>query len=890
MLTNRFIPRHRLRVWVGCVAVSLAVSANGEHLGVDLRPKPDPVGLSAFDICVIRGDAEINLEPLHANNTQCLALVNVRDVEIQSAAATEAQRAGLPLRESPKAGFARMDLADPNWLTVAVREVIRPAMERGFGGVVLAGLEGLDEEAERVAAMDGIAALHAMFPDKTLVLKDAQGLLAGSARHLQGVFITGSPGSGEEQMREAVRLGLKAYVVEWATEKTVAWTDRAQKLEALGAIPFFTTPALDGSNFGPLREITKRILVLHSGDPKETFAAKVLHGSLQWLGYYPQYRTFNESLLSSESFDGVVIDQTLAVDEAQQNPLAEAILRLAEQKVPILFTGLPVSNGKAFDKIKQTLGWEGSGQCIQPVRKSAFARLEGRALQSGGAVTPRTQDFRDLRAPAKAKVLTAIRSASGITFDSVYLAAWGGLWLDSVAPAAGPQISPLYFLEQWLGERPETPVMDVASLNGNRLMVTQVQSEGFAATSSVPGLPLAAEALLERVLKKYALPCTVAFCEGDLRGWTPATDPRDHLRYAEAARAILAEPRIEAASASLSRPNQWDDKEFKPGPLTNGAEAGELSMQREIGGSLAYIHRQLLPPDKVVAAMLWPGTSRPGREALSFARRMGVACLSITASPFMAGGDDPIAPVAWMASETPEILACSSRPEGLLDASAMIREFQRTETGAWQGAAHVVLSFNDARSERSLREVETLLDWCQAQPWQKITASEYSRIVTDALDAHVYRVEPSHWIIVNQGRARTLRLPASAGVPDMKLSNGVAGYTVRGDQIYIHTLGRRRTELVMQPDSTPGHLRLTAASGRLDFMEASGTRNVFCVREAEPVRVTYGGLRPGAACLVRSNGKLQEFVADAGGAFEFTAPPRALVQLQQITKDHATFR
>jgi len=389
-------------------------------------------------------------------------------------------------------------------------------------------------------------------------------------------------------------------------------------------------------------------------------------------------------------------------------------------------------------------------------------------------------------------------------FDQVYLADWGGVWLDSLAPMVGPQISPMYLLEQWLAGSGEAPVMDVTSQNGKRLMVTHIGSEGFSEISSLKGLPLAAEAMLDRVLKRYEIPCTVAVCEGDVRGWTPASDEREVLRYAQAARSILALPHVEAASGSLSRPNHWGSTDYEPGPLTVQPTDSKMSMEREIGGSLSFIHRRLLPVGRAVPVMLWPRGAEPGAEAVAFARKMGVEAFGAGAVAVMPGRMNPVPPISWERDGELAVAAMNVRAERRLMAAEAIAEYERTGVGAWQTPVHVALSFEDALSERSLLEVEKVMGWCQKQALHAMSVAEYARMVADAAQTRMYEAGPKHWVLVNRGRAQTLRLPLSAGVPDLENSFGISGYAARGGCLYVHTLGRRRTELVMKPESKAG--------------------------------------------------------------------------------------
>jgi hypothetical protein len=897
------------------VAPLMLTAANAPRLCVDFSASPDAALLNAFDVCMVRADAKVNLEATHALGSTCLAQINLFEIPVHSAAADYARELRVPLLLTDKNEIVRMDATHSGWPSVVIRELTKAAAARGFDGFVLTGADSISQDAARAACLRVIEALDAVYPDKQIVLSGGFDLVSEARLHLDGLLITGVerqwdaatkellPLDAADQQRqehwikEGRRLGLKSYVVDFAAPGAVAdIQNRAQRIQDLGGIPFFTTPALDGANLGPLRETTRRILVLHSGESRQSFTAAVLHGSLEWLGYHVVYRDINtpDDATIEPSVAGVIFDQTLQATPALQNRLNSLAARLAEQRVPLLLTGMPWSTAESFAVAAKTLNLRGTNAAIRPVTKPILGHADQRVLMDGaGPMQPRTQDFRDLRAPEGSQIWLSVRSQgrTPVTFDQVCITPWGGMWLDSLAPLAGPQVDPMLFLEQWLAGQEIAPVMDVSSQNGHRLLVSHISGAGFMDTSNMAGLALGGEAMLKEVLERCSLPVTVALCEGDVRGWTPAGEKRDALRYQETARAIFALSHVEAASESFSRPLHWASDHFVPGPLNPGVPDPRRSMEREIGGSLAYIHQELLPPNKSVALMLWPQDAVPGTAAVAFARKMGVENFQSMTGTLLPGRTAPTGPVCWGEGTALRTSMVSPRRGKILDAAAAIAEIQRTTEGNWMAPAQVALTFEDALNQDSLQQVKQLLEWCAAQPLRAITAGAYARIVRDAAQTRIMHRAAGHWIIVNEGHARTLRLPASAGVPDLKRSHGISGYTVRGSQLYVHTLGRRRTELVMQSSQpTLSHLHLIKSSAKVEFMEAGERRALLEVFDWRPVAMTFAGLQPGSLCMVNANGGAEYVFADNAGRIEFTVPSCSLVQLKMMPSNHAAMR
>jgi len=135
-----------------------------------------------------------------------------------------------------------------------------------------------------------------------------------------------------------------------------------------------------------------------------------------------------------------------------------------------------------------------------------------------------------------------------------------------------------------------------------------------------------------------------------------------------------------------------------------------------------------------------------------------------------------------------------------------------------------------------------------------------------------------------------LRLDPAAGVPDMGRSSGIAGYAVIAGQLYIHTMGRERTELVMRPNPSGNTLHLASAGGSLEILEMTARRATVRVRDWHPVTVVFAGLPARSACLVRTDSTNQQLQADAKGRLELVLPAGAIASLQPQPPIHAALR
>ncbi len=892
---NRFFgPSLRILSFICAMSLSFAMAAPQTRLLVDLSEQPEPLGLSTFDLCVLRVDARVDLEAAHALGHQCLARVPLFEVAADSPAAVLAQKLGVPLLEGSAQGMFRLDATHPRWAQVVVHELVETAAERGFNGVVLAELETISQDAERAAVLGVLPLLKAAYPDKKLFLEGGYSLLHEARRYLDGILFIEKKDSDkddlardERKIREATRQGVQPYFVGFAQPgQTADLATRASRIRELGGVPFYTTSELTGVNLGPLQETVRRVLVLHSGAAKASYTARVLHGSLEWLGYQIVYH--DASLEASTawlpehvSINAVILDQSLCLNLERQHSLAILVTGLKSENVPLLITGQPWEAAVDWGQVAAALDLKGSGKSIARSGEALIHHVENAMLLNRGAIAPRTTGLREVRTASESSQIILSVLADGTVCDQIFLSPWGGFWLDPLAVEAGPQIDPLPFLERFLAAQAVTPVVDTTSLDGQRMLITHIAADGFADTSDQPGLPVAAEVMLEKVIDKYSLPMTVAICEGDLRGWTPGQDPRQATRLQQAARAIFALPSVEAASGGLSRPTSWEGRKPVGGTLNSSAKNTPLILEREVAGSLAFSHHQLLNQERRMGLMSWPQDSFPSKEAVAFSRDMGVENLILQTQTTLAGRTPALFPRSWgIGTQFSTVMTRSPLAQGTPEVEAFISEAQRTGQNRWLSPVQLSLSFQDAVRSSSLRQIERLLDWCASQPLQAVTAGHYARIMRDAARTRIFQTGSSRWIIVNEGYARTLRLPVTAGVPDLSRCTGVSGFVRQGDQLYIHTLGLRRTELVMRSEPEPDYLRLTTSSASVRYLEAGSRRALLQVAHTRPVEFAFEGMKPGTMCQMLANGLPEYHMADTKGRIEFIVPGQSTVQLR----------
>ncbi|MCX6837555.1 MAG: hypothetical protein NTX35_07055 [Verrucomicrobia bacterium] len=860
----------------GLMAADLS---SARHLYVDQSLRPDPRSVAAFDLSVLHPQAEVDMEPGHALGNRYLALLDTVHYQTGTRAAmlaVERQMASKPSAADPRGRLA--DLAHPEWIPWVVESLADPAAKKGFDGFVLSLGGEAASPASREAFLKLAATLRQRFPDKRLLLDLRSGLGSEAARVADGFLALGvytresrtggldwTPIADVECLTRHIRSvqmqGMRVFAVDYAPAKDrSAAREAAKRLSSIGALPFITTPDLSGVNLGPLEEITRRVLVLHGWDAKHTgqaapaaestATARCMRPVLEWLGCELDFCSANgpDFLPASHDFSAVVLDSGLVLNDAQQRSLAAWLPSLRAKKIPLLLTSMPFTDETARQQALLHLGLGGSAKPVSHLVKANVAGIDSTLIGAGSRIQGRALGFLNLTAPADSRVVLAMRGEDALgtehRFDQAFLATWGGACIDPMLGINGPQVDLPAFLAAWLGRDQSAPVPDTTTRDGRRVFYSHIESTGFSTPSTLPGFPLCSEIMRDRILGRYLLPVTASVCEADLRGWFPGQEAEAAPRLEHTARSIFEMLQVQAASNSFTRPSTWTAGTDIAAKLNDRAQTARQDMEREIAGSMNYIHRRLLPVGKDVSLMLWPQNAAPTPEALSFCESMRIENL-------------PAAPIGT--------------PAAVLDSKSV-----RLEPVA------VRSRFEDVRTEPGIAALEKTLDACAAAPLHAMTAAAYAASVRDARHTRILRAAENHWIILNQGECRTLRLPASVGVPDMTRCLGVSGFNTHAGQLYIHTLGGARTELVLTRGKAARHIHLVESSAPVEFMDLSSRRATFHVRDLRPVEVVFGGFEPRGQCAYLENGRPYTVNADASGIVRLELVCRATVSIQSL--------
>ena len=890
--------------------------------------------VSAADLCVIGGDLSRLTARQKAPGQQWFLRLNPLDLTDEGLIA-KAEAARVPMVASVRGDktVRRFDLADPGWIDFVIQQVLVPAL-RGVGdGWVLDGFDSANEPAVR-QLLHRLASTQA---SRRVFVSGELGLRLDKTS--AGALIEGELLSQLPSIQAATKRGQTVLAVAHGDPlQPEANAKLAAQLTATGAIAWVTAPDGMGTSLAPLVERSRRVLVLYGWDPREnekppmipadTMTAELLQTPLEWLGYEADYMPVNKALPTTVAgrWAAVIIDGETQVPGQLELKLVQWLAQVKAAGVPVMFAGVvPFGREDALAELRNVFELKGTAEQVHgSLQEVALVRSHPTMTGTEAKVEARAEGFRDLYAPDNSDVLVSLsaRHSDGrlIKYSPVFLASWGGMWLDPFVVSRASQdnssflADPYQILQALLSKRGLMPAPDTTTRDGTRLFYSHIDGDGFASLSDFKGHPFCAEMVRDRILKVFPMPITVSIVESDIRSWSEGVDDQWQPKLEEIARSIYALPNIQAASHSFSHPYCWDRADPNPGlydepnlKLKPVAQYPDIVLDREIRGSVDYINKTLLPPGRQVEIFLWSGNCRPGEEALRLVRGMGLENMNggDTVISRLYPGIAGIAPRVTPWADELQINAANQNEFMYANGwqgpfyggfAKVIDTFERTETPRRLKPVNVYYHFYSAMNMSSLRALEKIHRWCMEQPLQPTTALGFARLTRDACRTRVFDLGPRHWLIANEGQCRTFRLPVSAGLPDMEQSKGVTGWIEHGDSLYVSTQGLPRTELVMR-DSRPepfaaaeAHLYLRASSGEVQFTRLEAWNTEFSVQGIRDASITFGGLPARASGQVFVNDRPATITADERGRVLLSLPPAARVRLVFNPSRHVSLR
>ena len=789
-----------------------------------------------------------------------------------------------------------IDLAHPQWPDFVAERIVAPLWQKGYRGFFLDTLDSyrrsakFDEQAQQAGLVATIETLHQRFPGIRLILNRGfeivprvrneiqmvaaeslfRGWDAGNRRYVE------VPEADREWLLDQLRTvrdvhGLPVLAIDYVAPHDRALTRAtAERIRALGIIPWVTDAALETIGIGQREAMPRRIAVLYDGreGPSLNFTIphRFLEMPLNHLGYTAEYFDINQELprnLYGDRYAGAV------------TWLKSAPLRAREVSAWLLLQierGLPLAMLDHFPLLTDSRTLRQAGLSAVPPPAAGQVRIARADPMFQGEAPLRADRAQvwPLRLDAGTPLIEVADSANA-TFAAAALTPWGGYITEPFVMSTVPgtemmrwHVDPFAFLAAAL-RLPAMPVPDVTTENGRRLLLAHIDGDGFPSRAEYPGSPLAAQVLYDEILTRFRIPHSVSVIEAEVA--PHGLHPQDSAEMEAIARRIYALPHVEVASHSFSHPFRWDST-VRHGVFRD-AEADQeyhlsvpgytFDIRREIVGSLAYLRQRLAPRDKPVRLFFWTGDTAPGEEALRVAHEAQVLGIN--------GGN------TFINRSNPSLSAVTSigiRKGRFFQVYAPVTN-ENIYTNLWRGPFYgyrrVIETFEMTESPRRLKPIGIYYHVYSGT--KKAALSALTEVYRWALDQHPHPVHASEyvlkadefarlaiaresggWRIRGEGNLRTVRVPRELGYPDIAASRKVAGYKDASDGRYVHLAAD--DALLRLTTAEKPQTRLLDANARLTDWQAGNGHPRFRLQGHQPLEFALAG---NAGCQVRADGK-----------------------------------
>ncbi|MBP6095357.1 MAG: bifunctional glycoside hydrolase 114/ polysaccharide deacetylase family protein [Methyloversatilis sp.] len=854
--------------------------------------------LQAFDIAVIEPDHGFDPQAYRrSGKSELFAYISVGEVH-----PTRAYAGRIPkdwrIGRNAQWDSIVVDQAQSAWPAFFADEVVGPLWARGFRGFFLDTMDsyhlvdGIDQLAQQRGMISVIRQLRTRFPGIRLILNRGFELLPELKGEIFAVaaeslyrgwdpkkqrYAEVKPADREWLLGQLVaardRFGVTAIAIDYVDPAARQLAlDTARQIAAHGIVPYVADAGLGYLGAGLVEVLPRRILFLYNSAEAARVNASNIHRyaemPLNHLGYVAEYVDVNGPLpahVAAAEYAGVVtwFDGYLA-------PVRSAALsawlaaRIAEGTRIAVFGSFGFEPNGDFLRAAGLLKTVPSKGAVGIALRDALIGFESPPIPERRGIEPIRVGQPD------AKVLLRLSDAAGTLFDAAALMPWGGFALNPFAVRVLPGeesqtrwiVEPFAFFQQALA-LPPLPVPDTTTVNGRRMFFAHIDGDGFPSRTEMPGRRLAAEVLLDEVLKRYPLPHAMSVIEVETA--PDGAYPKDSALMEEVARRMFALPHVEIASHSYTHPFYWDSVERNE--VREALQGYSLapkgyvpSLKREITGSVDYIRSRLAPPGKPVGLMLWTGDAAPTEAALEVVDANDMVQMN--------GG------YTVATRNYPSLTAVSSlgswQGRRFHVYAPVMNENVYTNlwTGPFYGFERVTETLDFTGSPRRLKPINIYYHTYSASKRASLEAlhkvyrhalskavtpvfpSEYVRIAMNFNDLVLARtLAGDRYIVRNAHRLRTLRIPPALGHPDLAASSGVAGYSEGPEGAYLHLsdhnallrLGPTASRLPMLASANAHLAAMTRDGGALAFDLKGHVPLDFALAHIEQCTPTAGG-------------------------------------------------
>ncbi|MCR9192131.1 MAG: endo alpha-1,4 polygalactosaminidase [Gammaproteobacteria bacterium] len=747
-----------------------------------------------------------------------------------------------------------MDQANPQWRQFFLDNVITVLWNQGYRGFYLDTLDSyrigvtdtLKLKQQEQGLIDTIKAIKKKYPDAKLILNRGFELIPAihplvTRMTVESVF---SGWDNAKQKYYTVKPQDRAWAID-AIKKVQAfkipvtiidylppneeekYLEIENKITEINCDPWVTDSQLiDFYLPQHISAMPRKVMVFYRASVDNAYerlgsaAVRHLATPLNYLGYDVEIQNINKPLpryVSKKKYAGVVM-AIGGILLGREQELYDFYLQQLRNHMPLVILGdfgFMVNNTqlKPFGLTFPVLTHK--PQNFHVIYQSPVIGYELQPLITRRSFIPLQLD------PKMGKSLFTIEDQVGLKTNLAAVTSWGGYYLgSSYLPEVTFQgsrwaINPFEFFKQVL-RLPDTPIPDVTTENGRRLMFTHIDGDGFANRGEWPDAHYVGVIMRKDILKRYQLPATVSIIQGEIA--SNGLHPKESKKLERIARNIFALPYVELASHTYSHPFNWYAAEhYKgkgPNPYILPLTGYHFNLKTEIYGSIDYINRKLAPPGKKAKVFLWCGEGDAPIEALQYAEELGLRNMnpgriitrynpSLTRVSALGMNEGPYYQVFAPIGSDQEVQGIASERFFYLLVN-LIHAFKLTEEPIRLKPIDVYLHFYTLAQKGGIKALKTVYEWVLKQPILPIYGSEYADKVIDFNQLMISK-QNGGWLILTHDDLREMRVPTTMGYPDLINSRHVIGYNDYQNNHYVHLApgGESFLKLTSKPPETP---------------------------------------------------------------------------------------
>jgi hypothetical protein len=533
----------------------------------------------------------------------------------------------------------------------------------------------------------------------------------------------------------------------------------------------------------------------------------------------------------------------------------------------------------------KTLGFElGGTHAVEPLdvavaTASAMIGFERRPDLSEKGFVPMSRMLPGVSGSAELKLKAVSDDLPWKELHPIAVTARGALGLDpfffyqnnEMEPAQFRWIvDPFSFFAKAFGTE-GLPRPDASTLSGRRLFFTHVDGDGFFNASEVDRTRLSGEVFLRELVEKMTdMPFTLSLIAGyyDLALYNDAAS-------IDLSRRALRRPNVEPAAHAYSHPLVWAER-----TIALKIPRYALDLRKEVQGSMKMIG-DLILNGRQPKLFLWSGDCVPNEETVGYAESAGFLHMNGGGGRFdrRTPSYAYLFPLSRMAGRHRQLYAPHSNENVFTNLwtgpyygyREVVETFERTETPLRVKPVDVYIHFYSAERYASLQALKGAYDWARRQPLVPVFAGRYAKAANGFFEMKVERLGPRRFRLDGGAALRTVRFDGEKGVPDLRASKGVLGWTRKGQALYVALDESASREVALGPEQESGPRLEEASFEVLDWKTAGGgvsfRKQGWWVSEC-----TLAGLAPGRAYAVNGGGLQAVLQAGPDGRLKLRFP------------------